>query len=45
MLVYIYINCQYIKTPEKMTVRRMFFFLLQPKIRFDSGEEGWSAYL
>ena len=26
MLVYIYINCQYIKTPEKMTVRRMFFF-------------------
>ena len=43
LIILLYINYQCIKTAEKMTVRRMFFFLLQWEIGFNVEKEGWST--
>ena len=44
-MILVYINYQYIKIPEQVTVRRMLFSTATENVnKFNVEEEGWSYY-
>ena len=44
-MILVYINYQYIKIPEQVTVRRMLFSTATENVNeFNVEEEGWSYY-